>query len=157
MGARFARCNCGAAVSGACKTCPVCGVSMATSPSKYRNMKTVAKVQGKERKFDSRGESSRARALEVLELAGEIKNLKFQPRFTLVPETSPPIVYVPDFQYEEDGETIVEDFKSPATRRDPVFRLKLRLWKWRGPYRLKLTQMKRGGELFVEMIDKGSR
>lgn len=128
---------------------------MATSVQKYRNQRTARVVKGKERKFDSRGESSRARALEVLELAGEISGLKFQPRFTLVPEALPPIVYIPDFEYVENGERIVEDFKSPATRRDKVFMLKLRLWRWRGPCRLKLTQMKRGGELHVEMIPKG--
>lgn len=155
MGVKFATCVCGACVSGACSSCPVCGIAMATSQQKYRNQKTRAVVGGEERTFDSRGESSRAKALEMMQRAGEISELKLQPRFSLVPETSPPIVYVPDFQYRENGQVIVEDFKSPATRRDPVFCLKLRLWRWRGPYPLKLTQMKRGGDLHVEMIPKG--
>lgn len=89
-----------------------------------------------------------------MERLGEIEDLEFQPVFVLVPEAKPKIKYIPDFSYWIKGEKVAEDFKSAATRKDAVFRLKLRLWGWRGPCRLILTQAVKGG-YSEEWLDKG--
>jgi hypothetical protein len=47
-------------------------------------------------------------------------------RYPLAVNGEPVATYVADFVYDEDGATIVEDFKSPASR-TPLYRLKKRL------------------------------
>ena len=67
--------------------------------------------------FDSKGEGSRYQELILLEKAGHIKNLQLQVPFELQPsfrkrgKTYRAINYIADFVYEQDGITIVEDFK----------------------------------------------
>lgn len=83
-------------------------------------------------KFDSKKEARRYKELKLLERAGEIKDLKLQPRYTLQESfkhegaTIRKIVYVADFQYEEkDGQLVVEDTKGYRTE---TYKLKKKLF-----------------------------
>lgn len=82
-------------------------------------------------KFDSAKESKRYANLKLLERAGVIENLKLQPRFLLQEgftyngHKERKIEYVADFQYERNGQTIVEDVKGMKTE---VYKLKRKLF-----------------------------
>ena len=95
--------------------------------SKYNAVKT--EVDGI--KFDSAKESKRYASLKLLERAGVIENLKLQPRFLLQEgftyngHKERKIEYVADFQYERNGQTIVEDVKGMKTE---VYKLKRKLF-----------------------------
>lgn len=98
--------------------------------SKYKNKK--------QRGYDSKKESRRAFELEMLQKAGEISNLKEQVVYELIPaqykvidgkriciERS--VKYIADFQYiDKNGNLVVEDVKSPATR-TPAYIIKRKL------------------------------
>jgi len=79
-------------------------------------------------KFDSKHERDRYVELLLMERGKCIQDLKTQVRFPLIPKSKygREIVYVADFTYYQDGELVVEDTKSPATK-TPVYRLKKRL------------------------------
>lgn len=87
--------------------------------NKYGNRKVV--LDGK--KFDSKKEARRYAELITLQRSGWISNLECQKRFELIPnqrdESGKIIehkcVYVADFCYEQNGETIVEDVKGMKT------------------------------------------
>lgn len=99
------------------------------SKSKYNACKTS--VDGIT--FDSAKEAQHYATLLLLERAGVIENLKLQPRFLLQEgftyngHKERKIEYVADFQYERNGQTIVEDVKSKATK-TPVYQLKRKLF-----------------------------
>lgn len=83
-------------------------------------------------KFDSKKEARRYKELKLLERAGEIKDLKLQPRYTLQESfkyegaTIRKIEYVADFQYEEkDGQLVTEDTKGYRTE---TYKLKKKLF-----------------------------
>ena len=68
-----------------------------------------------------------------MERAGIISNLQAQVKFILIPAqrqgdkvVERAATYIADFMYTENGKTVVEDVKSPATRTD-VYRLKKKL------------------------------
>ena len=67
----------------------------------------------------------------MLERAGEISNLELQPKFLLQDtfkkngKTYRKIEYIADFQYIENGKTIVEDVKGMQT---DVFKLKHKIF-----------------------------
>ena len=74
-------------------------------------------------KFDSRKEARRYDALVLLLRRGEITDLRIQPEFTLIEAYTMPdgervraMRYRADFSYRKNGEMIVEDVKSEATR-----------------------------------------
>jgi hypothetical protein len=110
------------------------GLSPARAP-KYGAQKAEG-AQGL--KFDSRMEARRHGELLVLERVGQIRNLKCQVRFELVPAVrlsgakrlSPGIDYVADFTYEEKrGGTwapVIEDCKGAITA---VYRMKRHMMK----------------------------
>lgn len=83
--------------------------------------------------FDSRKEARRYAELKLLEMAGEISDLELQKPFILQPgfvhegKKIQPIKYIADFCYKDHGETVVEDVKSPATRKDKVYQLKKKM------------------------------
>lgn len=85
---------------------------------KYNNKKTV--VDGI--KFDSKRESDRYIELKLLERAGKISDLVLQPKFELIPKYEingrkvRKMEYVADFQYTENGKTIIEDAKGFKTK-----------------------------------------
>ena len=113
---------------------------------KYGAKKTAIIFKGKLVTFDSIAESVRAVELQRLEMAGEIKALSLQPSFTLQQtmkvrgKTVRSIVYKADFEYLEDGQTIIEDVKGVQT---PVFKLKMKLFLTGYP-KLVLRLSKRG-------------
>lgn len=91
-------------------------------PPKYRNKKTM--VDGI--LFDSLHEAERYGQLKLLRTAREITGFACQVPFYLPGE----IVYKADFVVlYPDGRYVVEDAKSPATRKDKTYRLKRRLMK----------------------------
>ena len=94
------------------------------SVTKYRNKpKTVDGF-----KFDSQKEAKRYMELSMLLRAGEIKDLKLQPKFDLMVNDKKLGFYKADFQYvdKKSGQTVVEDVKSKATI-TPVYRLKKKI------------------------------
>lgn len=101
------------------------------SKAKYHNQKV--EVSGI--KFDSKKEAARYQELMEQLKNGEINDLRLQVNFTIVEGfTAPtghrikPIRYVADFTYyDSNGEYVVEDVKSPATRKDKAYRLKNKL------------------------------
>lgn len=103
--------------------------------NKYNNQKTETNGI----KFDSKKEARRYMELRQLETMGKISDLKLQHTFTLQEafttengDRIQAIKYIADFTYVEDGKFIVEDVKSPATRRDPVYRMKNRMMAEKG-------------------------
>lgn len=118
--------------------------------NKYRNRKCEADGY----KFDSEKERKRYYELRLLEKAGEIHSLKVHPvyRFerhigagdwdTIRLDNGRLLKYIPDFSYcrttglDRPGgfvknELIVEDVKSPMTRKLPAYRIKkalMRFW-----------------------------
>ena len=67
--------------------------------------------------------------LYAAEQMGEIRDLEVHPSFPLVIHEQDCGRYEADFAYTSvaTGERVVEDVKSPATRKLPTFRLKVRL------------------------------
>lgn len=99
--------------------------------SKYGAIK--AEIDGI--KFDSKKEAARYCELSLLQKAGEISDLKLQPKFLLIPSKrrsdgvlEREAAYHPDFSYIERGVLVVEDVKSKPTKTpDYVLRRKLML------------------------------
>ena len=90
---------------------------------KYRNHKTT--VDGV--KYDSKKEAARHQELMLLERAGQISELELQPVYRMEINGMLVCKYIGDFRYIEDGQTVVEDVKSPITRKNPVYRIKHKL------------------------------
>lgn len=74
-------------------------------------------------KFDSKREAQRYTELKLLERAGEITDLKLQPRYYLendhikvVGRNKHPLFYTADFEYIEKGERVIEDVKGMITQ-----------------------------------------
>jgi len=90
-------------------------------------------------KFDSKKEANRYNELIELQNLSQIEDLRLQVHFTLQEqfktaegETVRAVTYIADFTYYQDGEYIVEDVKSEATRMDKTYRLKKRLMAGKG-------------------------
>ena len=112
---------------------------------KYRTEKKNKNKYGNEKtetngiKFDSKKEARRYMELRQLETMGKISDLKLQHTFTLQEafttesgERIQAIKYIADFTYMEDGKFVVEDVKSPATRNNPVYRMKNKMMAEKG-------------------------
>lgn len=110
------------------------------SQNKYHNKKVT--YNGME--FDSGKERDRYFELEVMQRAGQIQNLRRQVSFELIPYqkvqvpspgggmrwvTEKAVKYIADFAYEyrATGCTVVEDVKSPITRKQPEYIIKRKL------------------------------
>lgn len=115
--------------------------------SKYKAKKTT--IGGIT--FDSKKEATRFQELKLLEKAGKISNLQRQVKYVLIPAQYIPtgevyrqgknkgkpkiklaereVSYYADFQYEENGETVVEDTKSKGTQ-TPQYIIKRKLMLW---------------------------
>lgn len=97
--------------------------------SKYNAIKT--EIDG--HTFDSKFEAEHYASLKLMERAGVISDLKLQPRFLLQEgfvyqgHKERKIEYVADFQYTRNGETVVEDTKSKATRTQ-AYKIKRKLF-----------------------------
>jgi hypothetical protein len=96
--------------------------------TKYRNTKTT--VAGAT--FDSRREAARWQELQLLERAGQIRDLRRQVAFELVPgvkfagaaRARPALRYFADFVYTEHDNQVIEDVKGVET---PEFKIKRHL------------------------------
>lgn len=105
--------------------------SIDTKQNKYHNKK----VEYDGIKFDSIKEKKRYLQLLQLEKLGLIKNLRLQVPYLLLDtikyknKVYPKTSYVCDFQYTDTstGKTVVEDVKSEITRKDKVYRIKIKM------------------------------
>ena len=77
--------------------------------------------------FDSKKEARRYVELRGRQMAGEITDLRTQKEYDLIVNGEHIAYYLADFEYKENGELVVEDVKSRATRKLPVYRLKMKL------------------------------
>lgn len=92
--------------------------------TKYGNVRTEAFGIW----FDSKTEADRYCQLRVLERIGRISGLVCQPEFPIVANGVKVASYFADFEYRDgDGNRVVEDVKSPATAKNPLYRLKRKL------------------------------
>ena len=106
--------------------------------NKYNN----TKVELDGLKFDSKKEMRRYAELKQLERAGVIHDLYTQVTFILQEGFKDKygnkvraITYVADFTYyDEEEKLIIEDVKSPATRKNPVYRMKKKMMAYKGYY-----------------------
>lgn len=104
--------------------------------NKYGNQKT--KLDGYT--FDSRKEAQRYAELILLQKAGEISNLEMQKPFVIQEsffdsngKRQTAIKYYADFTYiTKEGKEVIEDVKSPATRKNPVYRMKKKMMAYKG-------------------------
>ena len=104
--------------------------------AKYHNKKVV----DGDLTFDSKKEYARWKELQLLQKAGEIRDLKRQEKFCLIPALSGgngkaaqrAVNYIADFVYwEPEGlhwRQVIEDVKGMKT---DVYRLKKKLMRWR--------------------------
>lgn len=94
------------------------------STRKYHNTPTDVKTpDGANIRFDSKKEAVRYEELMLLLRAGEISELRLQHEFTLIEAYTTPDGkrvraerYKADYTYWRDGEFVVEDVKSSATK-----------------------------------------
>lgn len=103
------------------------------APPPGRNKFGNEQVDTGTHKFPSKKEARRFEELFLLYTAGQIRELKLQPSFTLQESYITPageriraIRYVADFSYIEGGRLVVEDVKSRATR-TPTYLIKRKL------------------------------
>jgi hypothetical protein len=94
-------------------------------PRKYRN----EPVEFNGLRFDSKAERDRYCVLVYEEKNRRIRDVEVHPRFPLVIHEQNCGVYEADFAYIDaaTGERVVEDVKSPATRKLATYRLKVRM------------------------------
>lgn len=107
------------------QNCTGCGQVLLVAdkkPSKYGARKVTVDGQ----LFHSGGEAERWQELKLLERAGVISGLKRQVPFTITHNGVYVTTYIADYEYEENGAKVVEDFKGHATE---VYRLKKLLMK----------------------------
>lgn len=113
----------------------------AMTASEYRSMKGKKPSKYKNKKcemlgfnFDSKKEAHRYLELHTMKMAGQITDLRLQVKFELLPaqyENGKCIEkschYVADFTYQTPEGLEVEDVKSEATRKLPLYILKRKL------------------------------
>lgn len=94
-----------------------------------------SKVERGGQKFDSVKEACRWVTLEQMAAAGQITELRRQVPFVLAPavklageaRTKPALRYFADAVYKQAGQLVVEDTKSPPTRKKEAYRIKRHL------------------------------
>lgn len=91
---------------------------------KYHNVKTTG-ADGIV--HDAKGECERWEELKLLAHAGEIRSLRRQVPFAMVVNGILVCTYFADFVYESGAATIVEDRKSPRTRKIAAYSIKRKL------------------------------
>lgn len=105
---------------------------------KGRNKFNASKIKLDEMTFDSTKEYNRYIELKAMQQRGEVFGLEHHTKFELAPSvkiegekrTKPALRYFADFTYYLiNGEYIVEDVKSVATRKLPSYRNKKHLMK----------------------------
>jgi hypothetical protein len=79
-------------------------------------------------RFDSIREYRRWHDLRIMEQIGEITNLTRQVHYPLLVAGQKVAAVIWDFRYERAGQTVIEDVKSPVTRRNRDYRTKRKLF-----------------------------
>lgn len=102
---------------------PACLVPKA-KPSKYGNRKVVDATGAV---HDSGKEFRRWQELELLAKSGAIAELRRQVPFALVVNGVLVARYIADFTYFDGKRAVIEDVKSPPTRKLEAYRMKVRL------------------------------
>ena len=87
--------------------------------------------------YDSKKEANRYAQLKILERIGEIKNLRRQVKYVLIPKQKKSdgtiereCYYKADFVYDKDGKTVVEDvkgYRNPSTAAYGIYTIKRKL------------------------------
>lgn len=110
-----------------------CSVYQKKKKLKYNNKKTIS--NGIE--FDSKKESSRYIELLMLQKNGDISDLERQIKFEIIPKTKTERAsfYVADFVYydKKTKTAVIEDVKSPITKKNQAYILKRKLVKYLYP------------------------
>lgn len=99
--------------------------------SKYKNRRTYSEIIG--RNFDSDGERRMGEWLFAMEKDGEISDIKYQVRVTLLGC----VTMVVDFSYVEDDALIHHEFKGLAM---DTWRLQKKLWGLVGPTEYRVSK-----------------
>jgi hypothetical protein len=94
--------------------------------SKYGS---VTAYSGDGKRFQSKKEARRYGQLQMRQRAGEISGLECQPAYRCEVNGRHVCTYHADFRYfdRRAGGTVVEDVKSPATRKKEAYRVKKKL------------------------------
>ena len=111
---------------------------MTIFPKMRRNKYGAQKITVDGVSYDSKAEYRRYCELKLMERCGDIRDLKRQVRFELVPaqydkdtgkKLESPITYVADFVYRktDTNERVIEDVKGHRTR-EYIMKRKLMLW-----------------------------
>lgn len=114
------------------------GVQTAKNAVKTNKYHAVKETVGK-LKFDSKKERQRFEELNMLEQAGEIRDLKLQHEFLLqgaftdtTGERTRSIKYIADFTYWQGNTFVIEDVKSAITAKDKTYRMKKKMMAEKG-------------------------
>lgn len=99
------------------------GMKIPGKSAKFLNVKTEADGIV----FASKKEAKRFGELKMLERVGAITELKTQVKYEFELNGVKIGAYLSDFDYVEKGVKVVEDVKSPMTRKVQVYRLKRRM------------------------------
>lgn len=98
--------------------------------------------------FASKAEAERAKELQLMEKAGAITELEYQPAFVISPKGCSVIGYRADFRYFEGERVIVEDVKGLDTA---LWRLKAKLFRWSHPHHvLRVSRRLPNGAFTIE-------
>lgn len=124
---RFLQCKrCNEAFGGHYQCCPDClGPLVALSLKQHKYRAKAVEIDGI--RFASQKEAKRWAELVLLEKAGQIRELKRQVSFDLVVNGELICRYVSDATYVIAGVLVVEDTKSPITRKNRAYRIKVKL------------------------------
>jgi hypothetical protein len=100
------------------------GTPAVKAKPKYGNRKVT---DGEGNVHDSTKEFNHWEQLRLRERAGEIRSLRRQVPFALVVGGVLVCTYIADFVYEDGAATVVEDCKSPPTRKLAAYSIKRKL------------------------------
>ena len=101
---------------------------LASQGKKIRSKYGAVKVRDEGVTFDSKAEHRRFCELRVMEKAGLISKLEAHPKFELHANGKHIGFYTADSGYvDQSGSYVVEDVKSPATRKSRDYRLRRQL------------------------------
>ena len=91
--------------------------------AKYGNQKSS------DGKYDSGKECRRGFELAMMQRQGLISELEEKPCYVVIPKQDGERAtkYFPDFRYIQDGKLVVEDVKSPATKKKESYVMKRKL------------------------------
>ncbi len=103
--------------------------SGAPARPKYGNHRCTCDAGGETHAHDSQAERARCFVLTQLERLGEIRYLERHTAWPLVVNDQRVGRYTDDFNYYRGDVLVVEDVKSPATRKETAYRLRRKLFR----------------------------